>query len=101
MEQARILKQICDNKRLLVATAESVTAGHLQSIIASVSGASTFFRGGITAYSIEQKVGVLGVGRAHAERVDCVSSQVAAEMALGATKLFEAHIGLATTGYAE
>jgi nicotinamide-nucleotide amidase len=101
MEQARILKQICDDSRLLVATAESVTVGHLQSLIASVSGASTFFRGGITAYNIEEKVGILGVERAHAELVDCVSSQVAAEMALGATRLFDAHIGLATTGYAE
>lgn len=101
MEQVRILKQICDDRRLLVATAESVTVGHLQSMIAAVSGASTFFRGGITAYSIDQKVGVLGVERAHAERVDCVSSQVAAQMALGATRLFEADIGLATTGYAE
>jgi len=101
MKQARLLKQICDDKSLLVAVAESVTVGHLQSTIASVPGASTFFRGGITAYNIDQKVGVLGVKRAHAEQVDCVSSQVAAEMALGASRLFEAHIGLATTGYAE
>jgi nicotinamide-nucleotide amidase len=101
MEQVLILKQICDERRLLVATAESVTAGHLQSMIAAVSGASTFFRGGITAYSIDQKVEVLGVERAHAERVHCISLQVAAQMALGATRLFEADIGLATTGYAE
>jgi nicotinamide-nucleotide amidase len=101
MEHVRILKQICDDARILVATAESVTVGHLQSMIAAVPGASTFFLGGITAYSIDQKVGILGVQRDLAEPVDCVSSQVAEQMAWGASSVFRADIGLATTGYAE
>jgi len=101
MDAAQDIKRICVENGLWVATAESLTAGHLQSLIASVSGASNFFSGGITAYNIDQKVKHLGVDRAHAASVDCVSPQVAAEMARGATELFCVHIGVSTTGYAE
>lgn len=86
---------------LTLAVAESVTAGHVQAQVASVSGASEFFLGGVTAYSLDQKVKLLGVNRAHARRVGCVSQRVAVEMAFGATRLFGADIAVATTGYAE
>jgi nicotinamide-nucleotide amidase len=87
--------------RLTLAVAESLTSGHVQARIAAVSGASTFFLGGITAYSLEQKVRHLGVNRAHARRVDCVSQRVAVEMAQGVCALFGANLAVATTGYAE
>jgi nicotinamide-nucleotide amidase len=102
MDYAERLKKLMLRKpRLTLAVAESLTAGHLQAQIASVSGASEFFLGGITAYSLDQKVKLLGVNRAHARGVDCVSQRVAVEMAYGATKLFGADIAAATTGYAE
>ena len=101
VEATRRLKNFCDDRGLQIATAESVTVGRLQSMLGAVSGSSTFFRGGITAYNINQKVALLGVELSHATRVDCVSPQVAEEMAKAATRLFSAHIGLATTGYAE
>lgn len=101
MEQALKIKEICVAAGLWVATAESLTAGHVQALIASASGASNFFCGGITAYNIDQKVKHLGVDRTHAEQVNCVSLRVAEEMARGATRLFDADIGVATTGYAE
>jgi nicotinamide-nucleotide amidase len=72
--------------RLTLAVAESVTAGHVQSRVAAVSGASGFFLGGVTAYT---------------NKVNCVSAQVAEEMALGVCALFGADVGVATTGYAE
>jgi nicotinamide-nucleotide amidase len=87
--------------RLTLAVAESLTAGHVQAKIAAVSGASEYFLGGLTAYALEQKVRHLGVNRAHARLVDCVSQRVAVEMAQGACSLFKADLGLATTGYAE
>ncbi len=87
--------------RLTLAVAESLTAGQVQARIASVSGASEYFLGGVTAYSLEQKVKLLGVNRAHAKRVDCVSQRVAVEMAFGAMQLFGADLAVATTGYAE
>jgi nicotinamide-nucleotide amidase len=87
--------------RLTLAVAESVTCGHLQARVGGISGASEFFPGGITAYTLDEKVRHLGVDRAPAAAVDCVSAQVAAQLALGAAALFGADLGLATTGYAE
>lgn len=87
--------------RLTVATAESLTAGHVQARIAAVSGSSAYFLGGVTAYSLEQKVRLLGVDRAAARKVNCVSAAVATQMARGALELFGADLAVATTGYAE
>ncbi len=87
--------------RLTLAVAESLTSGRVQARIGAVSGASEYFLGGLTAYSLEQKVRHLGVNRAHARRVNCVSQRVAVEMAQGACALFGADLAVATTGYAE
>ena len=53
--------------RLTLAVAESLTCGHLQAAIGAISGASEFFRGGLTAYTLAQKVRHLGVDRAAAD----------------------------------
>jgi len=87
--------------RLTLAVAESLTCGQVQARIGAISGASEFFLGGITAYTLDQKVAHLGVNRAAAKRVDCVSAEVAKQMALGACRLFGSDLALATTGYAE
>ena len=86
---------------LTLAVAESLTCGNLQARIGAISGASNFFLGGITAYTLEQKIRHLGVTRELAAPVNCVSGQVAIAMAQGARRLFAADIALATTGYAE
>ena len=87
--------------RLTLAVAESLTAGNVQARVASVSGSSEYFLGGVTAYSLDQKVKLLGVERAAAKKVKCVSAEVAQQMARGACALFGADIAVATTGYAE
>ena len=84
-----------------IASAESLTAGYVQSSIASVSGSSGYFVGGLTAYDIDAKVELLGVDRAEAERSDCVSAEVARQMAHGAQRVFGADVGIGTTGYAD
>lgn len=86
---------------LTLAAAESLTCGRVQARIGEISGASHFFLGGLTAYSLEEKVRHLGVDRASARRVDAVSADVAAQMARGACRLFGSDLALATTGYAE
>jgi len=87
--------------RRTLAVAESLTCGRLQARIGAISGASEFFLGGITAYSLDQKVRHLGVERAEAEAVNSVSGRVAEQMARGACVLFGSDLGAATTGYAE
>ena len=87
--------------RLTIAAAESLTCGRVQARIGEISGASDFFRGGITAYTLDEKVRHLGVVRAAARRVNSVSAAVAEQMARGVCSLFGSDLGVATTGYAE
>jgi len=84
-----------------LAVAESLTCGRVQAAIGTVSGASQFFLGGVTAYTGEQKVALLGVSRVEGEPVNWVSAAVAEQMACGAAQLFGSDFALATTGYAE
>ena len=95
------LKDLMLQKRLTLAVAESLTCGRLQALIGAISGASGFFLGGVTAYTLTEKTKLLGVPRELAEPVDCVSEDVAVAMAQGARKLFGADIAISTTGYAE
>ena len=87
--------------RLTLAAAESMTCGRVQAAVGEVSGASKFFLGGLTAYTLDEKVRHLGVERRAARRVNCVSALVAEQMARGACRLFGSDLGVATTGYAE
>ena len=88
-------------KRRTLAVAESLTCGRVQARIGQISGASEFFLGGLTAYSLDQKVRHLGVDRATAAPANSVSAAVAEQMARGVCTLFGSELGLATTGYAE
>ena len=87
--------------RRTLAVAESLTCGNVQAYIGRISGASEFFLGCITAYTLEQKVKLLGVNRDEAEKVNCVSAEIVEQMARGAANSFGADLALATTGYAE
>lgn len=86
---------------MTIATAESCTVGRIMSHVGSCSGSSVYFKGGICAYDPDAKVMLLGVDAEHASEANCVSEQVAREMAEGVRDRFGADIGVATTGYAE
>jgi nicotinamide-nucleotide amidase len=83
-----------------IAVAESVTSGHLQAAFSLAEGATDFFQGGITTYNIDQKSRHLNIDTEHALHCNCVSDQVAVEMALNAVKLFSSDWAIAITGYA-
>lgn len=78
------LTELLQHTNLTLAVAESLTGGTLQARITANHGVSSHFLGGITAYHIDQKVKHLGVDREHAQKVNCVSQEVANQMALGA-----------------
>lgn len=84
-----------------VATAESITSGHLQTELASISGASDVFKGGLTAYQLPIKVKLLYVDQELAVKTDCIDIEVARQMARGALNLFGSDYAIATCGYAE
>jgi len=87
--------------RLTLAVAESLTAGRVQARVSAESGASAYFLGGLTAYTLESKVRYLGVDQAEAERSAGVSAKVAEQMALGVCRFFGSDVGVGTTGWAE
>ncbi|QOW10496.1 CinA family nicotinamide mononucleotide deamidase-related protein [Kaistella flava (ex Peng et al. 2021)] len=93
-----ILKQILDEKKLTVSTAESCTGGELSRLLTSISGSSTYFLGGIVAYDYHKKIEILGVSEQTIEEKTVVSEEVAQEMSLGSQRLFKTNIALSTTG---
>ena len=93
-----ILKEIFDEKKLTVSTAESCTGGELSRLLTSISGSSTYFLGGIVAYDYHKKIEILGVSEKTIQDKTVVSEEVAQEMSFGAQKLFKTNISLSTTG---
>lgn len=83
-----------------VSVAESVTAGCLQFSFSQMKDASEFFKGGVTAYTLEEKVKLLKVDEQEAIKCDCVSKEVADEMALNVSSLFNTDWGISVAGYA-
>lgn len=88
-------------KKLTVATAESLTGGMIGAALTSRSGSSAYFKGSIVAYNLEAKVTLLGVNQVLARATDCVSAEIADQMALGVRNLFGSDCTIAVTGYAE
>jgi nicotinamide-nucleotide amidase len=83
-----------------IAVAESVTSGHMQVALSAAADAAKFYQGGITAYNIGQKSRHLRVDPILAAACNCVSEQVAHEMAQEICRLFTSDWGLSVTGYA-
>lgn len=101
MKNLQMVKKHLTKLGYKIAVAESLTTGNIQSKIGSISGATAFYEGGVTTYSLEQKVDILGVNKQHAIKVNCVSRRVAKEMAIGVCNLFGTEISISSTGYAE
>jgi nicotinamide-nucleotide amidase len=94
------VRDILVKRQETLAVAESVTAGVLQTAMASAMDASMYFHGGITAYNLGQKARHLHVNPIHADACNCVSEQVAEEMALNVCDLFSSDWGVGVTGFA-
>jgi nicotinamide-nucleotide amidase len=96
---ARLVAELAD-RGLTLATAESLTGGLLAGAITTVPGSSAVLRGGAVTYATEVKASLHGVDAALLERVGAVDSEVAAQMAAGARRVFAADLAVATTGVA-
>ncbi len=87
-------------KGLTLGVVESATGGLISHLITNVPGSSDYYKGSITAYSIEAKVRIVGVKEATINKYGVVSHQVAEEMAEGGRKVLATDICLADTGIA-
>lgn len=95
-----LLGKVCQQKKVTIAIAESVTGGLICSRITKVPGSSAYFLGGIIAYSNDLKEKLLTVSHETLARFGAVSSETAKEMAEGVLHLTKSHYALATTGIA-
>ena len=90
-----VVLDLCRQRGLTLATAESVTGGLVGARLTAIPGASDVFRGAIVSYATEVKQSLLGVGEGPA-----VSETAARQMARGAREQLGADIGLSLTGVA-
>jgi PncC family amidohydrolase len=95
----RIL-EVCKERGLTVAVAESCTGGLVGHLLTNAPGASAVFMGGVIAYDNEVKIKLLGVEAETIRKYGAVSKETAEEMAVGVRKALGTDAGLAITGIA-
>ena len=83
-----------------LSVAESCSSGLIASELTSISGSSSYFRGGIIAYNDEIKVNILGINNDTIIKESSVSIIVAELMAKNVAKKFKTDFAISTTGYA-
>lgn len=85
---------------ITLAVAESCTGGLVGTLITDVPGSSSYFIGGVIAYSNEVKRDELEVPQAMLDRFGAVSREVAQAMAEGARARLGSTLAIAVTGVA-
>jgi nicotinamide-nucleotide amidase len=93
-----VVGQMLAERGMTIAVAESCTGGMIASRITDNPGSSTYFAGGVIAYSNAAKSALLGVPTAALEEHGAVSDPVVRAMAEGVRERFGVDIGVATTG---
>ncbi|MBN2814402.1 MAG: nicotinamide-nucleotide amidohydrolase family protein, partial [Bacteroidales bacterium] len=95
-----IIGNLLKENKLTVCVAESCTGGSLGSLITSVPGSSTYFQGGIIAYSNEVKTRELNVSPYTLIMNGAVSQPVVEQMADGVRTRFKTDFAIAVSGIA-
>lgn len=94
-----VAKLLIDKKQTL-ATAESCTGGSIAQLITAMPGASSYYLGGVVAYSNELKTKFLNVDPSVLEAHGAVSESVVKAMVEGALEATGADWAVATSGIA-
>jgi nicotinamide-nucleotide amidase len=90
---------LMDAEQRLV-TAESCTGGWIAKVLTDVPGSSSWFLGGIVAYSNTLKQSLLGVLPSTLHAHGAVGEAAAREMAIGALETLGGQVAVAVTGIA-
>ncbi len=96
----KIVLDLCRERGLTLATAESCTGGLVVARLTAVPGFSQTTLGGVVAYSNELKERELGVPAVMIAEHGAVSAEVAEAMAVGARERLGADVAVAVTGVA-
>ncbi|VTU32418.1 Nicotinamide-nucleotide amidohydrolase PncC [Variovorax sp. SRS16] len=94
------LAELLQQRRWMLATAESCTGGLIAGACTDLAGSSAWFERGFVSYSNEAKSELLGVDAALIAAHGAVSEAVARAMAAGAIAHSKAQVALAVTGVA-
>lgn len=100
MDLADLVLQLCRERGLRVAVAESCTGGMLGARLTAIPGSSDVFTGGVIAYDDDVKVRLLGVDPATLRAHGAVSEETVREMAAGIRRALSTPVGIAITGIA-
>ena len=99
-ELANALLLACQQRGIMLATAESCTGGLIIAALTDIAGSSAVVDRGFITYSNEAKMEMLGVSAATLEAHGAVSRETVLEMAAGALARSRAGMALAVTGIA-
>lgn len=99
-EACRRLVELLLERRVTLATAESLTGGMVGAVLTEVPGVSAVYRGGVVVYATDLKAKLAGVPEELLAAVGPVHPDTAAALASGVRERLEADYGLATTGVA-
>ena len=99
-ELTKIVGDLLLSKNATLSVAESLTGGALGKELTKVSGASSYFLGGVLSYDPNVKIKELEVEASAIKEYDVVSKEVATQMAVGALSKFNSTYSIATTGVA-
>ena len=94
------LLEIARSRGVLIATAESCTAGMISAAITDNAGSSDIFDRGFVTYSNDAKIRMLSVSPKTLEDFGAVSEEIAKEMAMGALEKSSANLAISVTGIA-
>ncbi len=95
-----VIGQLCQKNNWKLGLAESCTGGNISYRIVQVPGSSSYFEGGIVAYSYELKQKLLGVKESTLNSYGAVSGETALEMLNGVTARLDVDAAIAITGIA-
>ncbi len=97
---AAVVLDLCRERGLTIAVAESCTGGLLGARLTAIPGSSDVVLGGVIAYANDVKHELLGVSKDDLREFGAVSDQVVRAMATGVRAATGARVGMAITGIA-
>lgn len=95
-----VIVKKAETKKLTFGFAESCTGGLCSHRITNVSGSSQVFMGSVISYDNAVKTGVIDVSSKTINTFGVVSSETAAEMAIGLQNRLQLSLAISTTGIA-
>ena len=95
-----LLLKMLEKGNFKLAVAESLTAGKVSDLIASVEGISKYYQGSVTAYTCEIKNKVLDVYKVLLDKSGPYNNKTTHMMCNGVMRLMNADVAVATSGVA-